>query len=102
MQCNCTTANRFSSNYIYADIAQSVVHRIRNPKVASSILAISSIKNNRLSRWGQPVLYLAALVHIIQQYLFQLVLNSGQLLLGILPSNSALLLDFQGFRQGSY
>ena len=43
MQCNCTTANRFSSNYIYADIAQSVVHRIRNPKVASSILAISSI-----------------------------------------------------------
>lgn len=26
-----------------ADIAQSVVHRIRNPKVASSILAISSI-----------------------------------------------------------
>lgn len=98
MQCNCTTANRFSSNYIYADIAQSVVHRIRNPKVASSILAISSIKNNRLSRWGQPVLYLVALVHIIQQYLFQLVLNSGQLLLGILPGNSALLLDFQGFR----
>lgn len=94
MQCNCTTANRFSSNYIYADIAQSVVHRIRNPKVASSILAISSIKNNRLSRWGQPVLYLVALVHIIQQYLFQLVLNSGQLLLGILPGNSALLLDF--------
>ncbi len=62
---------------IYADIAQLVVHRIRNPKVASSILAISSIKNNRLSRWGQPVLHLAALVHIIQQYLFQLVLNSG-------------------------
>ena len=28
-----------------ADIAQSVVHRIRNPKVASSILATSSIKN---------------------------------------------------------
>lgn len=52
MQCNCTTANRFSSNYIYADIAQLVVHRIRNPKVASSILAISSKKNNRLSRWG--------------------------------------------------
>lgn len=77
MQCDCTTANRFSSNYIYADIAQSVVHRIRNPKVASSILAISSIKNNRLSRWGQPVLHLAALVHIIQQYLFQLILNSG-------------------------
>ena len=94
MQCNCTTANRFSSNYIYADIAQSVVHRIRNPKVASSILAISSTKNNRLSRWGQPVLRLVALVHIIQQYLFQLVLNSGQLLLGILPGNSALLLDF--------
>ena len=102
MQCNCTTANRFSSNYIYADIAQLVVHRIRNPKVASSILAISSIKNNRLSRWGQPVLHLVALVHIIQQYLFQLILNSGQLLLGILPGNSALLLDFQGFRQGSY
>ena len=47
MQRDCTTANRFSSNYIYADIAQSVVHRIRNPKVASSILAISSIKKQQ-------------------------------------------------------